>query len=403
MSTDHILTKEILIEYINKLVQCNDIQNNNESSYDMYPLIKIKYKYFIKTMKLGIKKQLNDNIEYINFYDHLIATKEENIDFYSFMCCLFYNISPDFQQLSDNNKISQINMSIYDFINQNKRNDIVTNTPTFICSKNISKELNNKILTSDLIQFMSIYFNINIFVIDTINNYVIYYTMNNYFNRYKKTLIFIKLTEQNLITGKEIIYYQIIKENSLYDSIVDDITNGNEKIFIYNKLDLETYINKNKNNDNNQFEDISDNNDETLKYNENELIYEYIKNNLKIITIKNDEDLSLIQHNIESNQNQNEKKNKKKKENKANKLLITQMMIHCDSTPIETDTMSIANNIIIKNKYTSEELNNKDHKELREIAKTNHIKLSVVLNTGKRKNKTKNELITELLEIDNLT
>ena len=80
----------------------------------------------------------------------------------------------------------------------------------------------------------------------------------------------------------------------------------------------------------------------------------------------------------------------------AEKSLVSLLPL-LDYSAFDVDLM-IMNNEGDSSVYTQDMLNTKNHAELRQIAKTYKIKLSYVLENGDRKNKTRKELIQEILE-----
>jgi len=129
-----------------------------------------------------------------------------------------------------------------------------------------------------------------------------------------------------------------------------------------------------------------------------------VENNSYLIVKKEDDnDLNIIECCMNKNKIQNENKLISKKERKArkNKIIETETEKNTDLT----STVSIMNDLMIMDNgnsdnsiYTQDMLNTKNHAELRQIAKTYKIKLSYVLENGDRKNKTRKELIQEILE-----
>ena len=103
---------------------------------------------------------------------------------------------------------------------------------------------------------------------------------------------------------------------------------------------------------------------------------------------------------MNKNKIQNENKQSSKKERKARKNKVE---TETEKNNDPTSTVSIMNDLMIMDNndnsiYTQDMLNTKNHSELRQIAKSYKIKLSYVLENGDRKNKTRTELIKDILE-----
>ena len=130
-----------------------------------------------------------------------------------------------------------------------------------------------------------------------------------------------------------------------------------------------------------------------------------VENNSYLIVKKEDDnDLNIIECCMNKNKIQNENKQTSKKERKArgkNKTIETKTEKNTDPT----STVSIINDLMIMDNgnddnsiYTEDMLRTKNHAELRQIAKTYKIKLSYVLENGDRKNKTRKDLIQEIIK-----
>ena len=121
-------------------------------------------------------------------------------------------------------------------------------------------------------------------------------------------------------------------------------------------------------------------------------------NNISYVIVKqfDDNDLNIIDYSIQKSKIQTDIKNKKKNERKNKKNTES------NEPDLGDTTESMINDIMIITSYTQDVLNNKNYKDLRQLAKSNGIRLSYTIKEDgkeKRINKTRQELIDELLKI----
>jgi len=378
-----LITIDDLIKKVHHLVEY-DLKTYMANDKLLKPILSLEEQINVKFFR-GITDFIN-----IKYYDEYLKLQQlyssDQIDFYSFLYCIFNDISEEFYNSTNKNEI--INKYINDFIINIKKNKIVTETPTFKYKKDIQNNLKNHILTNDLIQFISIYFNINIFVIDVEKNCVIFYTLNEHFNRFKHSIVLIKAQQMDYNSKTQIqfyknVYYKQFLNNSFMEDnfnntkpLLKEIFNNYPKMIIYSQLN------------NTPTNNILEPN----KYNHNFLIVKQIDDN----------DLNIIDYSINKNKIQTDIKIKKKIERKHKKNK-DESSITDSINNIET-TENMLNDIIIM-PFTQEILNSKDYKDIRQIAKSKGIRLSYVSQDGKDKgkriNKTKSELIEELLNLQN--
>lgn len=308
--------------------------------------------------QLSIKyfKHIN-NLKKISYVDNYSLIKHEyqpqQIEFYSFMYCIFDDLSSEFKK--SDNKAHLINILLSDLILKIKRNAVVKETPTFILNKLITSNIQNNILTHGIIQFISIFFDINIFIIDNNKNYIIFYSLNQYYNKFKHNIILSKINYYDNVLRQNIVYYKNIYYENQTNYLVNELFESSPKMLVY------SYSSQTK------IDPSNDNSD-------------YI-----IIKHMQDDDLKIIDVELQKNNIQSEIKHNNRLKKRNNKK-------------IQTTTENMMDDIIITSEYTKEILESKSYKELRQIAKLNKIKLSVVDSNNKRKNKTNTELIEEILQ-----
>lgn len=357
-----LLTIDDLINKVHHLVEYN-VKSHMVNDTILKPILspeeQINVKFFKSITNFKLIKYYDN---YINLQQHY---KPNEIEFFSFLYCIFNDISDDFNKSSEKEDI--ILNHINDFIIKIKNGDVVKETPTFELKKDILNNFKLYILTHNLIQFISIYFDINIFVIDNDKNCVIFYTLNQTFNRFKHSIILIKSQhidfKNNITNYYKNVYYNDSTQNQTLP-LLNEIFNNYPKMVIYSE-----------------------------RY---KLIDPSIDNiNYLIVKQVDDNDLNIIHYNITNNNKIHDIKTKRKIERKNKKDSIKQ-----DTTESPETTESMINNIMVIT-YTPDILNSKDYSELRQLAKSNGIKLSYVIKENgkdKRITKKKPELIEELLK-----
>jgi len=297
---------------------------------------KIIIKYFDKT---------------VNLYSPTFDDKESNTEFYSFMSCIFHILTAQ----SD---IKYINDRCLEFFAVLRKGLYIKTTPTYIFTKsNIVSYLDKKKLTNDLIMFISIFFNINIFIINDINQRIYFYTSNTTYNKYKPDIILYKNLEVNIETAATVNFYYTF-ENVTKEHINKLLL---LPIIIYEQHMVDSDIENNK---------IVD---------------------TKQVKIFPDDDLDIIKFAI------NESKKQRSKilpQIQSTQSIPPRISMQTSST-VPTD---IVDSVMVNSwKYTPEELHKKKMQELREIARLNGISLSIY--GEKTKIKTKSQLIMDLLKI----
>jgi len=352
-----LITIEDLINTVHHLVDY-DIKKQLANDKLLKPILTVDEQINVKFFK-----NLTDykNITYIDEYTSLQQHfSSQQIEFFSFLYCIFNDLSDQFRY--SNNKEEIINHYINDFKVQLKKKHIIQATPTFELKKDITNDFNNQVLSHDLIQFISIYFNINIFVINNNKNCVIFYTLNQYFNRFKHSVILIKTQRINYNLNVETDYYKNIYYNDDTKQLLMELFVNYPKMIIYSQLITKS------------IEPVIDN------------------TSFLIVKQMDDNDLNIIEYGNNKNKIQNDIKNKRKIERKTKKKEET-------NNKADDTTESMINDIMIITSFTPETLTSKNYKELRAIAKANKIKLSYADSNNKRINKTRQELIDELLKI----
>jgi len=388
-SPNDTLTLKDLIDKVHHLVEYdtkNKIIKESENNYTH--ILSIEDQVNVKFFK-GIS-----NFKYIQYYDDKEKIKsnylKEQFEYYSFLFCIFNDLSERFR--TADNKYNIIYTYIQDLILKIKHNKVIKETTNFIMNKTIYHNIKDCILTNDIILFISIFFNINIFVIDNERNCIIFYTLNKNFNKFKHSIILVKSEYTDIQLHKNekftYTYYKNVYYNKDINESINGITNGNSTKNIDPLLN-ELFINYPK----------------MIIYSQiitNDLNPSIENNSYLIVKKEDDDDLNIIECCMNKNKIQNENKQTSKKERKArgrNKTTETEK----NTDP--TSTVSIMNDLMIMDNgngdnslYTEDILKTKNHAELRQIAKTYKIKLSYVLENGDRKNKTRNELIQEIIE-----
>ena len=381
-SPNDTLTLENLIDKVHHLVEYDTKTKIIKDSGNIYThILSIEDQVNVKFFK-GIS-----NFKYIQYYDDKEKIKsnylKEQIEYFSFLFCIFNDLSERFK--NSENKPNIINTYIQDLILKIKHNKVIKETTSFIMNKTIYHNIKDSILTNDIIQFISIFFNINIFVIDNERNCIIFYTLNKNFNRFKHSIILIKSEYVDILKNEKFTYYKNVYYNKDINESVNGITYGNTS------KNIDPLLN------------------ELFTNYPNMIIYSQIitadlnpdveNNSYLIVKKEDDNDLNIIECCMNKNQIQIENKQTLKKERKA---LKTKTEPEKNADP--TSTVSIMNDLMIMNNegdssvYTQDMLNTKNHAELKQIAKTYKIKLSYVLENGVRKNKTRKDLIQEILE-----
>jgi len=227
---------------------------------------------------------------------------------------------------------------------------------------------------------------------DEKTHYILDYKhINKYknFNKFKHSIILVKSEYTDILKNEKFTYYKNVYYNKDINEAVNGITNG-EPIKNIEPLLNELFVNYPK----------------MIIYSQiitTDLNPSVENNSYLIVKKEDDNDLNIIECCMNKNKIQNENKLISKKERKArkNKIIETETEKNTDLT----STVSIMNDLMIMDNgnsdnsiYTQDMLNTKNHAELRQIAKTYKIKLSYVLENGDRKNKTRKELIQEILE-----
>lgn len=383
-SPNDTLTLEDLIDKVHHLVEYDTktkIIKESENNYTH--ILSIEDQVNVKFFK-GIS-----NFKYIQYYDDKEKIKssyiKEQIEYYSFLFCIFNDLSERFK--NSKNKPNIINTYIQDLIRKIKSNQVIKETTSFIMNKTIYHNIKDSILTNDIIQFISIFFNINIFIIDNERNCIIFYTLNKNFNRFKHSIILVKSEYVDILKNEKFTYYKNVYYNKDINESVNGLTDGNSSKNIEPLLN-ELFINYPK----------------MIIYSQiitSDLNPDVENNSYLIVKKEDDNDLNIIECCMNKNQIQIENKQTLKKERKARK---TKAEPEPEKNSDPTSTVSIMNDLMIMNNegdssvYTQDMLNTKNHNELRQIAKQYKIKLSYVLENGDRKNKTRKELIQEILE-----
>lgn len=388
-SSNDTLTLKDLIDKVHHLVEYDTktkIIKESENNYTH--ILSIEDQVNVKFFK-GIS-----NFKYIHYYQDDITILKKNyiidqIEFYSFFFSIFNDLSERFR--NSENKFNLVYKYIQDLIIKIKHNEVIKETTSFILNKVIYHDIKDSKLTNDIIQFISIFFNINIFVIDNERNCVIFYTLNKNFNKFKHSIILVKSeyinykTENKNIITEQCYYYKNVYYNKDINESINGITSG-ELIKNIDPLLNELFTNYPK-----------------------MIIYSQItttdlnptieNSSYLIIKKEDDNDLNIIECNMNKNQIQIENKQTLKKERKARKNKINTE----DKNNDNETTVNIINNLMIidhenNSIYTEDILKTKKNNEIKQIAKSFKIKLSYVIKTGERKSKTRNELIEEILK-----
>lgn len=381
-SPNDTLTLENLIDKVHHLVEYDTKTKIIKDSGNSYThILSIEDQVNVKFFK-GIS-----NFKYIQYYDDKEKIKsnylKEQIEYFSFLFCIFNDLSERFK--NSENKPNIINTYIQDLILKIKHNKVIKETTSFIMNKTIYHNIKDSILTNDIIQFISIFFNINIFVIDNERNCIIFYTLNKNFNRFKHSIILIKSEYVDILKNEKFTYYKNVYYNKDINESVNGITYGNTS------KNIDPLLNE-----------LFTNYPKMIIYSQiitADLNPDVENNSYLIVKKEDDNDLNIIECCMNKNQIQIENKQTLKKERKA---LKTKTEPEKNADP--TSTVSIMNDLMIMNNegdssvYTQDMLNTKNHAELKQIAKTYKIKLSYVLENGVRKNKTRKDLIQEILE-----
>ena len=256
------------------------------------------------------------------------------------------------------------NVADSELLSKIKRNKVVKETPNFIMNKAILNCINANVLTNEIIQFISIFFDINIFVIDNFKNCVIFYSLSQYFNKFKHNIILIKTTHIDAINGSgQVDYYKNVYYDNQTQPLLDELFNNYPKMIMYSQL-ANTVI------------------EPTL-------------DNINYIILKHtlDDDLNIISNDLKKNKNQQDLKEKKKIERKMKPKVKKEEDL--------TETEEMMNELMeTPTELSMEFLSAKNYKELRQIAKSHKIKLSYVdRETNERKHKTRKELIDALIAL----
>lgn len=370
------LTVNDIITKVHSLVKYNQ-EKENKKECNINKLSKtdqILFKCF--------KEQI-DKVHIIDLTDQIKEIGNEcNLEFYSFMYSLFYFINKDFKILNSENKFKLINIYCQDFVEKIRKNDVLKNTPTFTFNKKITTSFQEHVLVNDLILFMSIFFNINIFVIENLNNTdnqinnSVFYTMNETFNKYKHTIFLLKSSKINLPSLQMCTSYCFIELPDVH-------------------YDLSLHI-KNF---------ITDNTNILIYQQEQDIGISKLPNN-KVIKITDDNDIEMLNYDIMKNkENKSEKKSKKikkEKQKEVNDIIVTsEQNINAISINDSQKIEQLVSDIIVQSgKYKEVELKKKKLEEIKELAKSHNIPLTEKLNTGKTKPKSKAILMSELLKIN---
>lgn len=407
MSIKHSITEEDIIKKIHELINYNEQQKLNKPT-DVKQTFETKYFN-------------NINIKYDDYYDDIVKFKTEyGISFYSFMYCLFSFVNKEFKKYSKEDQSSIIECYIQDFILKLKTSTIIKKTPNFNLNKgNITSYLYNKNLNDVLILFFSVYFNINIFVIDPVNNITLYYSMTHgVFNKFKHNMFLVKVNKTSLISMQLVSYYKLVLLPNCY--------------YTYNN-EIYYFLNSGKN---------------IIPYQQDSIINsDNVESNIQDIKIDNDNDLEIIELNDKIITDKQQKKNEKKQlRRNFNKGLTTSVYglnnqieeqtfeeiekkldyeknilekVIVSKTPNIPDNNSVStvpevtiekiNEVTINkdidlnnksNKYTKDELKKMKIDELKKLLKLNHIDLTILNSeNNKRKAKTKDMMIEDLLKI----
>lgn len=345
-----------IIEYTQKKKITNDPLLNPILSVDD----QINVKFFKKIENFKKIKYIDEYIKLKNNYT------QQQIEFFSFMYCIFNDLSHDFFESPEKSLI--MNEYLHDIIIKIKRNKVVKETPNFIMNKAILNCINANVLTNEIIQFISIFFDINIFVIDNFKNCVIFYSLSQYFNKFKHNIILIKTTHIDAINGNgQVDYYKNVYYDNQTQPLLDELFNNYPKMIMYSQL-ANTVI------------------EPTL-------------DNINYIILKHtlDDDLNIISNDLKKNKNQQDLKEKKKIERKMKSKVKKEEDL--------TETEEMMNELMESpTELSMDFLSTKNYKELRQIAKSHKIKLSYIdTKTNERKNKTRNELIDDLAALNKKT
>ena len=408
MSNKISITEEDIIKKIHELVKYNEqIKPNNTDNI----------KQTFESLYFN-----NPNIKYDDYYDDIVKYKTEyNISFYSFLYCLFSFINPEFKKYNKEEQSNIIECYIQDFLLKLKTSTIIKKTPNFSLNKgNISSYLNNRNLNDTLILFFSVYFNINIFIIDSVNEIILYYSMvNGVFNKFKHNMFLLKVNKTSLLSMQLISYYKLVLLPNCYYSYNNEIyhfLNSGKKIIPYqqdsiiNSDNVESNIQDIKIDNDNDLEiiDLNDKiiSDKQQKKNEKKQLRRNFNKGLTSsvyggnnqieeqsfdeIDKKLEYEKNILEHVIISKTPEISKDNNNDKDSKQEVTIekINEISINND------------NDFNVKtNKYTREELKKLKIVELKNLLKLNHIDLTIANSDNKRRAKTKDIMIEDLLKI----
>lgn len=277
----------------------------------------------------------------------------------SLLISIFTALISGFKDISYDDKVFYLKKYIAVFTSELKKKNIYikyTTDNNIIDKKIIMKDIKNyeKIENfNNFIVFLTMFFDINIFIID--NDNINLYSINYYFNIFKYSIILKKIAEDK---------YNIIKFN-------------NETLF--------SYIN------NEEFKNFIDIKTQQIKSFKQNSRLEYITDNF---IIQYDKDIEHYENSFSSIQEINKSKMYKNKKCVEEKQENTQT----DTQEEIKGTMTEKINQIMDITYTYQDLKNMNLIQLKSLTKQNKLK---VTNSETRKPYTKNELIDNLLKYIN--
>ena len=311
---------------------------------------------------------INDIIEYVNklcqIRENKIEEKKEDLIYNEIniksplLISIFSAVLSSYKNISQDDKLFYLKKYIAVFTSELKKKNIYikyTTDNNIIDKKIIMKDIKNYENTDEFnnfIIFLTLFFNINIFIIDKDN--ISLYSTNYYFNIFKYSITLKKISNNE---------YNVVKFNN--ETLFSYITNEEFKKFI----DLKTSIIK--------------------SYKQNSRL-EFITD--KFI-IQDDKDIEHYENSYLSNQEINKSKMYK---NKKDSTVKNNNSISQDEVK---GTMTENLNQIMDITYTYEDLKKMNLIQLKSLSKQNKLK---VTNSDTRKPYTKNELIDNLLKYINV-
>lgn len=413
------LTIDDIIEYVEK----NCIKRVNTSGISDHSLE--DEKILMSPFKKLISKLFGNAFNDITVCDtiEILPENRENI---SLCSSLMYCIIDKFNTLEKNDQIICINKFFSKFLSEIRRREGLNRyiTPTFIWDKKeLTKAFSECQMTNNAFAYIVTYININVFIISkekihlfcmgkTFNiyksNVMIYYDGNNYKPLTYKNLKLWTYDETplkfmiNNATSYITLYQQ--NKNELQNEFKIGYDGDIEFLWIENNINKK--IEKQNKSDKQEIEELSDkqeieelSNKQEIKINSDKKTSDKKTSNKKTsnkkISDKKTSDKKILDKKISDKKTLDKKISDKKISIKKQTIPETTEQV-LDAVFIKPDCTKIIKNE--SHKYNENDLNKMKCVELHKIATDNNIKLTTK-NNGKTKNRTKKELITEILKV----